>query len=587
MTTIDRRRFRDRFAHRAIVLSTLPRGTARDVAVRVNTVDGHGDASLRTRAEQEALFDLLHDEVDEIGAPDVLTLADDAGRPTAVGRAMAAYEAAVIDDDDVFASPMWMVQLSDWSGPLDDVLVEDVPAPNGARVAMWPIDAAEHRHIPPEPHDGPLFASTVFSLQNTGNRTLRASKRSWRIELERGDDEDAFVGLDRINLKAMVNDPSQMREALAWRMFDRIGVVASRHTYARCAVDDRYLGLFSFIEDVDGRFLKDRFGRNDEGNLYKAACGSIGCATLAHRQHDGDDTGRQYRTGDDDPTYRLRTNEDDDTNTYDDLAAFIRVINGIGLPGHAERFASDAFRERVEGIMNVWAFLRWAGANVLMGSWDNYFATPSNYYLYNSGRRGAHDTFVEHPYFTFIPWDYDNSFGIDYFGTRWQDTDLLDWPANTAAYHRFNGHATTRSTIPLVENLLRNPDFVAYYLDHVEQLLDTEFRPEFIADLMVGATPSALWSRVARSAYLEADTPHGRPFTGRQFTNDQVYWSGYAQHELVRPDSRIEGIVHFVRMRRDRAAEQLTRLRRTWPRGASGAVFTGVPEPLPPVSDTP
>lgn len=37
----------------------------------------------------------------------------------------------------------------------------------------------------------------------------------------------------------MFNDPSQMREALAWRLFDRIGVVASRHTYARFAVDDR------------------------------------------------------------------------------------------------------------------------------------------------------------------------------------------------------------------------------------------------------------------------------------------------------------------------------------------------------------
>ena len=43
------------------------------------------------------------------------------------------------------------------------------------------------------------------------------------------------------------------------------------------------------------------------------------------------------------------------------------------------------------------------------------------------------------PYFTFIPWDYDNSFGIDYFGTAWQYTDLLDWPANTARVPRRPG----------------------------------------------------------------------------------------------------------------------------------------------------
>lgn len=582
MTTIDRRAFRERFKHRAIVLTDLPHGVVRDLAERVNALDGFGDASLRTRAEHGALFDLLHAELDEIRAPDVLTIATDDGRMTPVGRAVAAYDAAAVGDDDVFAVPMWMVQLTGWSAQLDEVLEQSVPAPRGARVAMWPIDPAERRHIPPQPAHGALFASPVFSLENTGNRTLRASKRSWRVELEHGDDDDAFVGVDRFNLKAMYNDPSQMREALAWRLFDRVGVVAPRHAYARFAVDDRYLGLFSLIEDVDTRFLRDRFGRNDEGNLYKAACGSIGCATLAHRERDGDDGGSQYRTDDDDPTYRLRTNkDDDDANTYDDLATFIRVVNGVGLPGSDGRFATDAFRERVEGIMNVWAFLRWAGANVLMGSWDNYFATPSNYFLYNSGRRGAHDDFVDHPYFTFVPWDYDNSFGIDYFGARWQDTDLLDWPGNTAAYHRFNSHPVNRSHIPLVENLLRHPDFVAYYLDHVEHLLDTELRPDDVADLMVGPSPSALWSRVSRSAYLESDTPHGRPVTGRQFSNDQVYWSGFAQHELVRPGNRIEGIVHFVRMRRDRAAEQLARLRGTWPRGASGAAFTGLPEPLP------
>ncbi len=56
------------------------------------------------------------------------------------------------------------------------------------------------------------------------------------------------------------------------------------------------------------------------------------------------------------------------------------------------------------------------------------------------------------PYFTFIPWDYDNCLGIDYFGTQWQYTDILDWPSNTRRYWRDRG----TSRIPLVQNLLRN-----------------------------------------------------------------------------------------------------------------------------------
>lgn len=83
------------------------------------------------------------------------------------------------------------------------------------------------------------------------------------------------------------------------------------------------------------------------------------------------------------------TNEDDQSaNTYDDLARLIQTINGSTFPGGDGRFDSTAFRESVEGILNARAFLRWAGVNLLIGSWDNYFATPSNYFLYNSGPRG-------------------------------------------------------------------------------------------------------------------------------------------------------------------------------------------------------
>src|SRR5262249_57059195 len=138
--------------------------------------------------------------------------------------------------------------------------------------------------------------------------------------------------------------------------------------------------------------------------------------------------GRQSaRPGGNDQTYRLQTNEDDPAaNTFDDLAHFIRTING--LESGSDRFDTDAFREAVERVMDTRPFLRWAAVNLLAGSWDNYFATPANYYLYNGGPPGAEGDFVARPYFTLVPWDYDNSFGIDYFGTRWQDTDIVNWP---------------------------------------------------------------------------------------------------------------------------------------------------------------
>ena len=481
---------------------------------------------------------------------------------------------------DFFGASMHMIHVTGFPRQ-QGVLVHPVEAPHGARLDVWQTDPTDERHISGPSGEGAVFSTRNFSLANSGNRTLRAPKRSWKVSLEPGEGGERLAGMARVNLKSMYNDPSQMREALAWHLFGRAAVPSPRHTYAKLAFDTRYFGLFAVIEQVDKRFLKDHFGANHRGNLYKAYCGDVGCATLEHRTGpDGDDSGRQYFTpGSDDLTYRLKTNQDDPgAGTYDDLARFIAVINGVGLPGGAGRFETDAFRESVDAIMNAHAFLRWASVNLLLGSWDNYYKTPSNYYLYNSGQPGEAGDFMQSPYFTFIPWDYDNCLGIDYFGTQWQYTDILDWENNTRRPRR--ERHTTR--IPLVQNLLRNRYYRQYYLDYLEHLIDTEFNPEMISALIGADSDEGLWARVRQAAYLESGTPYGQPFTGRQFSNDEVYLSGCKQNELRHGNEKVDGIVHFVRMRRDSARQQLRQLRQTTPRATDPAAFAAAMESAAP-----
>src|SRR4051812_21710651 len=575
---IGEKQFREMFDDRAIVVADVPSGAARDLAAKANRPAGLGDATLRTRAEFVALFDGIRQDAGDDG--DVLHLTDEHGAPTVPGRLVDTYRQASTGLQEFFDRSMYQVSITDWP-PSEMRPDEPVAATGDARVSLWRADPGDTRVVPPPDDAGVLFTTSTFSLVNSGNKTKYAPKRSWKVNVEPGDDDDRLAGQSRLNLKSMYNDPSQMREAVAWALFRQAGVPAARHTYTRLAINGAYQGLYSLIEQVDRSFLRERFGANNHGNLYKGYCGDVGCATLEHRVGEGgDDSGRQYYTSHDSPdlTYALKTNEDDpELNQYDDLAGFIRTINGVGLPGAEGRFASDGFRAAVEEILNVRAFLRWAGLNVLLGSWDTYFATPANYYLYNSGRRGAAKGFMASPYFTFLPWDYDNSLGIDYFGTRWQDTHLLDWAANTEAYNRHGG----RSRIPLVQNLLANHDFAQYYLDHVEHLLDTDFNPAAISARMGVPDGPGLWQRVVPAAYFEADFPGSPPFTGRQFTNDEVYRAGYAQQELRHADEFALGIYHYVRMRHDSARAQLEGLRATYPAGASGAQFPGALEPLP------
>ncbi|MFI7316454.1 CotH kinase family protein [Streptomyces venezuelae] len=570
--------FRDAFRNQIVALSALPPGAARRFAERANAAAGPSDAALRTKAEFSALYDLLLAEQTDIAGDGGLVLRDAAGQATAIGGMVDSYLETAVDKAEFFAQDMYQVKVTGW--PPGVLTADDVmEAPQGALLSLAPSGAP----------DDTLLATPSFSMVNSGNLTAHAPKRSWKIDFEVGASEDRLFGMERINLKAMYNDPSQMREAVAWRLLERAGIPAAQHTYATFSINDRYMGLFSVIEQVDKKFLKDHFGKNCEGNLYKAYCGDVGCATLEHRSGtDGADGGRQYFTAgsrEDDRTYRLKTNEDDPSAaTYDDLAALVRTINGVRLRGDERKFTTDAYRAAAEEILNVQAFLRWAGANVLLGSWDNYFATPSNYYLYNSGRLGDPTGFMSRPYFTFIPWDYDNSSGIDFFSTPWQYTDLLDWPAMTRDYCRITHAPHQVSRLPLLTNLLRHHDFCQYYLDHLEYLLDTEFEPERIAALL-GAEGSGrtdgLWQLVAPAAYAESTTPHGQPFTGRQFSNDEVYRAAHRQWELSRGAQFTYGIFHYTRMRYDHARRQLAELRKTYPNGASGASFPGAMEVLP------
>jgi CotH protein len=561
-TAVGRDQFWEMFKGKAVVVSQLPVGHSRALAAAASAVAGRDGASLRTKAEYKVLYGLLLAQVRPAPAGK-LRLLDEAGRPTVAAHAINDYIGASLGKPEFFGADMYMFHVTGFR-PGRGVLTEPTRPARDARVDVWKTDPADRRRIPFPGGGGVLFSTQAFTLKNSGNRTLRAPKPSWRIILDAAGHGNRLAGMTRINLKAMYNDPSQMREALAWRLFGIADVPAPRHTYAKLAFDAAYRGLFSVIEHVDKKFLKDHFGENHRGNLYKTACRDLGCASLAYRTGpDGDDSGSQYFIpGAAERTYRLQTNKNNaEASTYDDLACFIRMINGIGLRGGEERFDTDAFRESVDGIMNVNSFLRWAAVNMLLGSWDNYYATPSNYYLYNSGRTGAAEDFVGSPYFHFIPWDYDNCLGIDYSGTQWQYADILDWPG------KVNRHVPK---IPLVRNVLRNHDYRQYYLDYMEHMLDTEFNPRAIAAQIGSRAEDGLWHRVRQAAYLESDTPCGRPFTGRRYSNDEVYQTGCHQRELRHGKKTIEGIVHYVRMRHDSARAQLKRQRRTMPRAADG-----------------
>lgn len=489
---------------------------------------------------------------------------------------------------DLFAQEAtYFVRIANWDGRyMTPASLNDERMTAGSSMRLYKTAISSGAHCPDgEVSDSNLvFETKTFSLRTSGNVTNGTPKSSYKIGLE--DDDDRLFKMKSINLKSMWNDVSQMREAVSWSMFNKAGLATPRHVYAKLCINDKYYGLYSMIEQVEKAFLKDRFEDNDKGNLYKAYWADIGPAGLERRKgSDGDDSGKQYfKSRDmDKRSYQLKTNDKSDDapeeQTYEDLATFIRVLNGATLPPSAPigeaRFASAEFKTALDNVFDTRAFLRWASVNMLIGAWDNYWGTAANYYLYNSGHAGAARTFMEKPYFHWIPWDYDNTFGIDRYDTAWQYVNILDWEGATRGYH----HGET-SKLPLITNMLKHPDYVRYYLDHMEYMLDTVYNDAAIGK-QIGDDDSrnGIWKRISRAAFLESDSATAAPHTGRQFTNDQVYWNGFKGDELNFAGAKILGIKHFTKMRHDHVRRQIAGLRARFPK--TGETFSGARGEIP------
>src|SRR4029450_2083000 len=142
-------------------------GHSRVLATVANEMAGGADASLRTKAEYLALFDLLIAHVPP-GPPVKLRLLDEAGRPTAAALAIEDYISASLGKPEFFGTDMFMFHVTGFR-PGRDVLTERGKPGHGARLDVWKTDPADDRRIPAPPGGGVLFRSAAFCLKHEGD----------------------------------------------------------------------------------------------------------------------------------------------------------------------------------------------------------------------------------------------------------------------------------------------------------------------------------------------------------------------------------------------------------------------------------
>lgn len=93
-------------------------------------------------------------------------------------------------------------------------------------------------------------------------------KLSMKVKVDWPSDDPRFFGLKKLQFHSMNQDPSMMRERLGYQLFRELGVPAPRAVHARLSINGEYQGVFALVEQIDGRFTRNRFD-DGEGNLYK------------------------------------------------------------------------------------------------------------------------------------------------------------------------------------------------------------------------------------------------------------------------------------------------------------------------------
>ena len=281
-----------------------------------------------------------------------------------------------------------------------------------------------------EYHDASITFNGVtldsVAIRTKGGSSLRSvsqstsDRYSFKIDINEYVDGQKFFGLKKFTLQNSFNDPSYMREVIAYDLMREMGVPAPEHAYVNVYVNGELFGFYLMVEVIDGEFLENHFD-NENGDLYKP---------------DGVGSDLQWINSSISSytDINLQTNEDTTDN-----GAFMNFVEQL------DNGETD--------VVDVDTLLRYMSVSSALSNLDSYHGSLAhNYYLYE-----------QDGVFTMLPWDFNESFGSFAMGCNGVDIRELyiDEPVSGALSER-----------PLVANVFANNNNLTTYHAYLTQLIN-------------------------------------------------------------------------------------------------------------------
>ncbi len=285
-----------------------------------------------------------------------------------------------------------------------------------------------------------------------GNTSRFSAKKSFKVSFNTYEPGRQWQSLEKLNLNGEHNDPTIARSKIAWDMMRWAGVPAPRCNHVEFYINGEYRGLYVNVEHIDEEFVGLRFG-NKDGNLYKC----LYPADLKYKSNNADAYKQEFGGR---RAYELTINEEEDD--YSDLAHFIDVLNNAPL---AELPCE------LEQVFHVDNYLKTIAADILTANWDGPIFNKNNFYLYHNQATGL---------FEYIPYDLDNTFGIDWFEENWAERDIYNWQHPSEfrpIYERILAVPEYRDRFSFYMNLYLTGfyqiDTLAPYIENIKSLISS------------------------------------------------------------------------------------------------------------------
>ena len=257
-------------------------------------------------------------------------------------------------------------------------------------------------------------------IENVGVRkkgflgSASAHRPSLKLNFDKFVKGREFRGLDLMTLNNNDQDASQLKQYLAYKLFNEGGVESPRCALTKVTVNGKYLGVYSHVESVNKKFVKRRFG-DGKGNLYEGQ-------------------GADFRKGFFDKFEKKSNKKKSD---YSDVEALTRSLESD----------QEGLFKSLEKVLNVDQYLRYWTMESLVGHRDSYSANQNNFLIYNEPKSGQ---------FHFIPWGTDGAF-------EWRETK----------YSAFKRPDSVKAEGYVAHRIYKHPDGPMRYRQQMRSHLQT------------------------------------------------------------------------------------------------------------------